>query len=47
MQKPFESYEDIKKRVGLLDPPSSIARRIIDELLRKDERYHIFVREFH
>ena len=45
--KPFESYEDIKKRVGLLDPPSSIARRIIDELLRKDERYHIFVREFH
>lgn len=44
--KPFESYEDIKKRVGLLDPPASIAKRILDELFKKDERYHIFVREF-
>ncbi|RLJ09951.1 MAG: DUF655 domain-containing protein [Candidatus Aenigmatarchaeota archaeon] len=41
--KPFESFEDLKKRVPLLpDPEKMIVRRIIDELNNKD-KYRIFV----
>ncbi len=43
--KPFESYEDVKNRVGLLDPPGAISKRILDELMNKEEKYRIFVRE--
>ena len=43
--KPFESYEDIKNRVGLPDPPASISKRILDELMGRSERYYLFVRE--
>ncbi len=31
-KKPFTSFEDIQKRVGLRDPAKLIARRIVDEL---------------
>jgi putative nucleotide binding protein len=41
--KPFESFEDLKKRVPLLpNPEKMIIRRIIDELQDKD-KYRIFV----
>lgn len=41
--KPFESFEDIKKRIPLLpDPEKMIIKRIIEELENKD-RYRIFV----
>ncbi len=41
--KPFESFEDLKKRVPLLpDPEKMIIRRILDELADKD-KYRIFV----
>ena len=43
--KPFESYEDIKNRVGLVDPIASISKRILDEIFGKTERYYLFVRE--
>ncbi|BAA30941.1 DUF655 domain-containing protein [Pyrococcus horikoshii] len=42
-KKPFENFEDLKKRVkGLPDPVKMIARRILDELQDKD-KYKIFV----
>ncbi len=41
--KPFESFEDIKKRVPLLpDPEKMIIKRIIEELENKD-KYKLFV----
>jgi|SRR3989344_368683 len=41
--KPFESFEDIKKRVSLLpDPKTMIVKRITEELEEKD-RYNVFV----
>ncbi|RLJ06521.1 MAG: DUF655 domain-containing protein [Candidatus Aenigmatarchaeota archaeon] len=45
-EKPFESIEDIKKRVSLLpDPVKMVVRRILDELEDKD-RYRVFVPRF-
>jgi len=42
-RKPFESFEDLKKRVALLpNPEKLIVRRILSELENKD-RYRIFV----
>lgn len=42
-EKPFESFEDIKKRVPLLsDPVKIIIRRIMEELEEKD-KYNLFV----
>lgn len=44
--KPFESFEDLKKRVPLLpDPEKMIVKRIIEELSDKD-KYRIFVPRF-
>lgn len=41
-EKPFESFEDIKKRVKLMpDPKKSIIKRIIQEILGK-EKHRIF-----
>ncbi|MFH1978362.1 MAG: DUF655 domain-containing protein [Candidatus Aenigmatarchaeota archaeon] len=41
--KPFESFEDVKKRVPLLpNPEKMIVKRIIDEIEEKD-RYRVFV----
>ena len=43
-KKPFESFEDIKKRLPLLpDPKKSIIKRIIEELESKDEKWFLFV----
>jgi len=37
-EKPFESFEDLKKRVHLMpDPKKLVFRRIIDELKEKDK----------
>lgn len=42
-EKPFESFEDIKKRVKLISEPQKIVvRRIISELMGK-EKHRIFV----
>lgn len=42
-KKPFESFEDLKKRVkGLPDPVKMIAKRILEELQGKD-KYRLFV----
>ena len=41
--KPFESFEDLKKRVKLMpDPYKIIIKRIISEISGK-EKYHLFV----
>jgi putative nucleotide binding protein len=41
-EKPFENFEDIKKRVKLMpDPQKTIVRRILAEILG-DEKHHIF-----
>jgi len=43
-EKPFESFEDLKKRIGLIpDPKKMIVRRILQELTGK-EKHLIFVR---
>jgi len=41
--KPFESFEDIKKRIKLMpDPEKAINKRILEEINESD-KYHIFV----
>ncbi|MDO8509192.1 MAG: DUF655 domain-containing protein [Nanoarchaeota archaeon] len=43
-EKPFESFEDIKKRVhNIPDPKKAIERRIYDELSQK-QRFNLFVK---
>jgi putative nucleotide binding protein len=43
-KKPFESFEDIKKRIGMLpDPKRMIVKRILQEIQNKNERHRIFV----
>ncbi|MEM3185839.1 MAG: DUF655 domain-containing protein [Conexivisphaerales archaeon] len=42
-KKPFESFQDIEKRVGFKDPAKQIARRIYSELSGR-ERINIFVK---
>lgn len=42
-EKPFESYEDLKKRVPLLpDPEKMIIKRIMVELKGEDPRHRLF-----
>lgn len=42
-KKPFESFEDLSKRVKLFpDPVKIIVRRVLDEL-RNDEKHYLFV----
>ncbi|MGA2130373.1 MAG: DUF655 domain-containing protein [Candidatus Pacearchaeota archaeon] len=42
-EKPFESFEDMKKRIqNLPDPEKAIEKRILEELTG-DERYKLFV----
>jgi len=41
-EKPFESFDDIKKRIKLMpDPKKAIVKRILAEILGK-EKHHIF-----
>ena len=42
-KKPFESFEDIKKRVPAVDPKKAVIERIMEELQDKD-RHRLFVR---
>ena len=43
-EKPFESFEDIRKRIpNIPDPEKAIERRIFKELIGR-ERYNLFVR---
>jgi len=42
-KKPFESFEDLKKRVEMLpDPKKMIVKRILQEIQNRDERYRVF-----
>jgi len=42
-EKPFESFEDIKKRVKLMpDPEKSVIKRIIHEI-EGQEKHFVFV----
>lgn len=44
-QKPFESFEDLEKRVRLMpDPAQTILRRIVEELRSEGERHYLFAR---
>ncbi|MCD6591389.1 MAG: DUF655 domain-containing protein [Thaumarchaeota archaeon] len=42
--KPFESFEDLKKRIGLQDPMRALVQRILEELSNPEEKYRLFVR---
>jgi len=45
-EKPFESFEELKKRVSMLpDPEKMIIKRILEEMGDKD-KYRIFVPKF-
>jgi putative nucleotide binding protein len=45
-EKPFESFEELKKRVSMLpDPEKMIIKRILEEMEDKD-KYRIFVPKF-
>ena len=44
-KKPFESFEDLKKRVKIADPAKTIVERIILELQR-NEKYYLFVEPY-
>lgn len=43
--KPFESYEDLEKRVPLISKPAKlIAKRIMEELEGREDKYFLFTR---
>lgn len=43
-KRPFESFNDIKERVPMLHHPEKIiARRIEQELMETDQKYHLFI----
>ncbi|RLF19424.1 MAG: DUF655 domain-containing protein [Thermoprotei archaeon] len=42
-RKPFESFEDIRKRTRLSDPKKAIVERILEEL-QGEEKYYLFVK---
>lgn len=42
-KKPFESFEDLQKRIGLREPSKLIAKRIVEEI-SGGSRMNIFVR---
>lgn len=43
-EKPFESFEDIRKRVSNVpDPKKAVEKRIFEEILQK-QRFHLFVK---
>ncbi len=45
-KKPFESFEDIAKRVYLMpDPVQAIVKRVIEEIEGIDIKYYIFARQ--
>lgn len=44
-KKPFESFDDIKKRTKISDPAKSIIERILLELQR-NEKYYLFVEPY-
>jgi len=43
-KKPFESFDDIQKRVGLRDPAKLIAKRLVEEI-SEEPRITIFVKK--
>ncbi|MCP8308339.1 MAG: DUF655 domain-containing protein [archaeon] len=43
-KKPFESFDDIQKRIGLRDPAKLIAKRLVEEL-SEEPRITIFVKK--
>lgn len=43
-KQPFQSYEDIKNRVGIADIDKAIAKRILVELTDPNNRHWLFVR---
>ena len=40
----FESYEDLRRRGGMLDPVKALQQRILEELRNPEEKYRLFVR---
>ena len=43
-KKSFESFEDIKSRIGLPDPVKLITRRVLEELSETEPKYRLFTR---
>lgn len=43
--KPFESYEDLKQRIGIQEPVKILVQRILDELRNPEEKHRLFVRQ--
>ncbi len=46
-KKPFDSFEDIEKRVPLMpDPLKAVIKRIIEELRDPEQKHYLFVRPY-
>jgi len=46
-KKPFESFEDIEKRIPFLPNPFKlVVKRILEEITNPGEKYYLFVRPF-
>ncbi|MEM4662830.1 MAG: DUF655 domain-containing protein [Candidatus Diapherotrites archaeon] len=46
-KKPFDSFEDIEKRIPLLpNPLKLIVKRILTEITNPNEKYYLFVRPY-
>ena len=43
--RPFESYEDLKKRIGIQDPVKALVQRILEELTEPEKKHRLFVRQ--
>jgi len=43
-RQPFNSFDDLKERVGIPDPDRAVIRRILEELSNPSNRYWLFVR---
>jgi putative nucleotide binding protein len=43
-RKSFESFEDMKERIGLSDPAKLIVKRVLEELVEKNIKYRLFTR---
>lgn len=42
---PFTGYDDLKQRAGVQDPVKALVQRILHELMDREERHRLFVRE--
>lgn len=43
-KKPFESFKDVRDRIGLPDPAKLVSKRVLEELTDREPKYRLFTR---